>query len=69
MFVAFELVAVTGFVLTDYYAEGQAPSQGAINFAVINTIGGLIVLTAVALLYAHTGTLNLAQMGRFPGRS
>lgn len=64
MFVAFELVAVTGFVLSGYYAEQEAPLQGAINFAVINTIGGLFVLTAVALLYGHTGTLNLAQMGQ-----
>jgi multicomponent Na+:H+ antiporter subunit D len=63
MFVAFELVAVAGFVLSGYYAEQEAPLQGAINFAVVNTIGGLVVLTAVALLYAHTGTLNLAQMG------
>ena len=64
MFVAFELVAVTGFVLSGYYAEQEAPLQGAINFAVVNTIGGLVVLTAVAMLYGHTGTLNLAQMGQ-----
>lgn len=64
MFVAFELVAVTGFVLSGYYAEEEAPLQGAINFAVVNTIGGLAILTAVAMLYGHTGTLNLAQMGK-----
>jgi multicomponent Na+:H+ antiporter subunit D len=64
MFVAFELVAVTGYVLSGYYAEEEAPLQGAINFAVVNTIGGLVVLTAVAILYGHTGTLNLAQMGQ-----
>ncbi|MCU4182775.1 complex I subunit 5 family protein [Acidiferrimicrobium sp. IK] len=64
MFVAFELVAVTGFILTGFYAEEEAPLQGAINFAVLNTVGGLVVLTGVALLYGHTGTLNLAQMGQ-----
>ena len=64
MFVAFELVAVTGFILTGYYAEREAPLQGAINFAITNTIGGLLMLTGVVLLYASTGTLNLAQMGR-----
>ena len=70
MFVAFELVAVTGFILTGYYAEQEAPLQGAINFAVTNTIGGLMVLTGLVMLYAGTGTLNLAQMGQtLSGRS
>ena len=64
MFVAFELVAVTGFILTGYYAEREAPLQGAINFAVTNTIGGLLMLTGTVLLYASTGSLNLAQVGQ-----
>jgi multicomponent Na+:H+ antiporter subunit D len=64
MFVAFELVAVTGFILTGYYAEREAPLQGSINFAVTNTIGGLLMLTGVVLLYAGTGSLNLAQVGQ-----
>ena len=64
MFVAFELVAVVGFVLTGYYAESEAPLQGAINFAVTNTFGGLVFLVGLALLYGHTGTLNMAQMGQ-----
>ncbi len=63
MFVAFELVAVTGFILSGYYAEDEAPLQGAINFAVTNTIGGLVVLAGLVLLYGGTGTLNLAGMG------
>ena len=53
MFVAFELVAVTGFMLTGYYAESEAPLQGAINFAVTNTFGGLVLLTGWSLLYGQ----------------
>lgn len=64
MFVAFELVAVVGFILTGYYASEEAPLQGALNFAVTNTVGGLVVLMAVTILYGYTGTLNLAQMGQ-----
>lgn len=64
LFVAFELVAVVGFILTGYYASEEAPLQGAINFAVTNTLGGLMVLLGVTLLYRYTGTLNLAQMGQ-----
>ena len=63
LFVAFELVAVIGFTLTGYYSSEEAPLQGALNFAVTNTIGGLLVLLAIGMLYGYTGTLNLAQMG------
>jgi multicomponent Na+:H+ antiporter subunit D len=64
LFVAFELVAVVGFILTGYFASEEAPLQGAINFAVTNTVGGLLMLLAVTVLYGYTGTLNLAQMGQ-----
>lgn len=65
LFVAFELVAVTGFVLTGYNANKTAPLQGAINFAVSNSLAGMVVLFGVALVYARTGALNLAQIGQY----
>jgi multicomponent Na+:H+ antiporter subunit D len=64
LFVAFELVAVTAFGLTGYNAGHQAPLQGAINFAVTNSLGGMTVLMGIGLLYARTGSLNLAQIGQ-----
>ena len=64
LFVAFELVAVTAFGLTGYNAGHPAPLQGAINFAVTNSLGGMTVLMGVGLLYARTGSLNLAQIGQ-----
>ena len=64
LFVAFELVAVTAFGLTGYNAGHPAPLQGAINFAVTNSLGGMTVLMGVGLLYARTGSLNLAEIGR-----
>jgi multicomponent Na+:H+ antiporter subunit D len=64
LFVAFELVAVTAFALTGYNAGHPAPLQGAINFAVTNSLGGMTVLMGVGFLYARTGTLNLAQIGQ-----
>ena len=63
LFVAFELVAVTAFALTGYNAGHPAPLQGAINFAVTNSLGGMSVLMGVGFLYARTGSLNLAQIG------
>jgi multicomponent Na+:H+ antiporter subunit D len=64
LFVAFELVAVTAFALTGYNAGYPGPLQGAINFAVTNSLGGMSVLMGVGFLYARTGSLNLAQIGQ-----
>jgi len=40
------------------------PLEGALNFAITNTIGAFLVLTGIAPLYGRTGALNLAQIGR-----
>ena len=64
LFVAFELIAVTAFALTGYNAGHPGPLQGAINFAVTNSLGGMSVLMGVGFLYARTGSLNLAQIGQ-----
>jgi multicomponent Na+:H+ antiporter subunit D len=68
LFVWFELMSAAGFALCGYKIDETASIQGAINFAVINTIGAFFVLTGIALLYGRTGALNLAQIGRaLPG--
>ena len=64
LFVAFELIAVTAFALTGYNAGYPGPLQGAINFAVTNSLGGMSVLMGIGFLYARTGSLNLAQIGQ-----
>lgn len=63
LFVFFELMTVAAIVLTSYMNEERAPLQGQINFAVTNTIGAFLLLTGIALVYAETGALNLAQIG------
>ena len=63
MFVFFELMGVCAFALTGYDVKRPGPIQGAINFAVTNSIGGFLILIGVALLYGRTGALNLAQIG------
>ncbi|HWE26153.1 MAG TPA: proton-conducting transporter membrane subunit, partial [Myxococcales bacterium] len=64
LFVWFELMSAAAFALCGYKIEEAASIQGAINFAVVNTIGAFFVLTGIALLYGRTGALNLAQIGR-----
>src|SRR5919109_4848627 len=64
MFVFFELMSVCAFALVGYAVEHPAPLQGAINFAVTNTIGALLLLFGIGLLYGRTGALNLVHIGR-----
>jgi multicomponent Na+:H+ antiporter subunit D len=68
MFVFFELMSVAAFALTGYRIEQSAALQGAINFAVVNSIGAFMLLAGIALLYARTGALNLAQIGQVLAR-
>ena len=65
LFVFFELMSVTAYALTAYRSEESGPLQGALTFAVSNTVGAVFILFGIALLYARTGALNLAQIGEF----
>ncbi len=64
LFVFFELMSAAAYGLCGYKTEDPAPVQGAFNFAVTNTTGAYFVLVGIALLYARTGALNMAQIGR-----
>lgn len=63
LFVFYELIGVSAYALTGYVIQHEGPLQGAVNFAVSNTIGGLLVLSGVAFLYVATGTPNFAAAG------
>jgi multicomponent Na+:H+ antiporter subunit D len=64
LFVFFELMSVVAYALTGYKIEEESALEGAINFAVTNSIGGFFVLSGIGLLYGRTGALNMAQIGR-----
>ena len=64
MFVFFELMTVSTFALVGYQVHAAAPLQGAITFAVTNTVASFFILTGIALVYGRTGALNLAQIGQ-----
>ncbi|HEX6762821.1 MAG TPA: complex I subunit 5 family protein [Gaiellaceae bacterium] len=64
MFVWFELMGVSAYALAGFKVRELGPLQGAVNFAITNTLAAYMILTGIALLYARTGALNLAQIGR-----
>ena len=63
LFVWLELAAVAGYALTGFAVEQLGPTQGAINFAIVTSVGSYLFAIGIALLYARTGALNLAQVG------
>jgi multicomponent Na+:H+ antiporter subunit D len=67
LFVWFSLMGGAAYALTGLAVEEPSPIQGALNFAVVNTIGTYVLLIGIALLYAWTGALNLAQIGHVLG--
>lgn len=67
LFVFFELMSVSAFALCGLNTLEPAPLQGAFNFAMVNTVGAFMIVIGIALLYARTGALNFAQVGRTLG--
>lgn len=63
LFVFFELMSVAAYVLVGYEVRQRAPLEGSLTFAITNTVGSILLLFGIGLLYGRTGALNLAQMG------
>jgi multicomponent Na+:H+ antiporter subunit D len=61
--VFFELMGAVAYALTAYKIEERGPIQGAINFAISNSVGAYAIFIGIGLLYARTGALNMAQIG------
>jgi multicomponent Na+:H+ antiporter subunit D len=64
MFVFYELFSVAAYALAGYQTTDPGSVRGALNFAITNSVGAILVLAGIALLYGRTGALNLAQLGQ-----
>lgn len=64
LYVFYELLAVASFGLVA--ASGTARAWAAtVRYLLISGFGSVLALIGVALIYAQTGTLNLAQLSEF----
>jgi multicomponent Na+:H+ antiporter subunit D len=63
-FVFFELMSVTAYALTGYRIDDPKAVQGALTFGIVNSLGAYAMLMGIALLYARTGELAMAKIGR-----
>lgn len=63
LFVWFELMSASAFALCGLKTAEPAPLEGAFNFGITNSVGAFFIITGLALIYARTGALNMAQIG------
>ncbi|MFJ9852461.1 complex I subunit 5 family protein [Streptomyces sp. NPDC101150] len=63
-FVFFELMGVVAYALTGYRVEEARAVHGALVFALVNSLGAYATLLGIGLLYARTGELGFAPIGR-----
>ncbi|MEU6777396.1 complex I subunit 5 family protein [Streptomyces sp. NPDC046759] len=63
-FVFFELMSVAAYALTGYRIDEAKAVQGALTFGVVNSLGAYAMLMGIGLLYARTGELAMAKIGR-----
>lgn len=62
LFVFFELMSTAAYALTAYKIEADS-LEGALAFAIVNSLGALLFLWGLTALYGRFGALNLAQLG------
>jgi len=61
LYVWFEIIIISSFVLITLGGE-KAQIEGAVKYFTLNIFASIIFLTAIAVLYGLTGSLNMADL-------
>ncbi len=67
MFVFIEIAAIASYALVAFGTEAEELEAG-FKYMVMGEIGGLAILFSIAMLYAKTSTLNMADMSQVLAR-
>jgi proton-translocating NADH-quinone oxidoreductase chain N len=62
LWVWFEAMAVTSFLLVAFYREQKSSLEAGVKYLVQSAVGSAFVLLGIALVFSRTGTLNLQQV-------
>ncbi len=66
LFVFFEITCIASYALVAY-EKGTNGIEAAMKYLILGTVGSIMILIAVALIYFSMGTLNMASMAKaFP---
>ncbi len=63
LYVWFEIIIISSFVLITIGGE-KAQLEGAVKYFTLNILASMIFLTAIAVLYGITGSLNMADLAQ-----
>ena len=64
LWVWFEAMAVTSFLLVAFYREQKASLEAGVKYLVQSAVGSAFVLLGIALVFGQHGTLDLQAVGR-----
>lgn len=67
LWVWFELMAVSSFLLVAFYTEDRGSLEAGIKYLVQSAVGSSLVLVGLSLIFAQTHTLRLDEMAAFSG--
>lgn len=63
LWVWFEAMAVTSYMLVAFYRDQPASLEAGFKYLVQSATGSILVLLGISLVFASTGTLSLTAMG------
>ncbi|MEM3857408.1 MAG: NADH-quinone oxidoreductase subunit N, partial [Thermoprotei archaeon] len=69
LFVSFELATVATYAMTAYAKNSRASGEAAIKFFVIGALSAGMILYAISLIYASTGTIAITALDSPLGNS
>ena len=62
LWVWFETAAIASYMLVAYHSDRPASLEAGVKYLVQNSVGSMLVLIGIGLVFSQTGTLNLAQL-------
>jgi proton-translocating NADH-quinone oxidoreductase chain N len=62
LWVWFETAAVASYMLVSYHTHEASSLEAGVKYLVQNSIGSMLVLVGIGLVFAQTGTLDLRQL-------
>jgi multicomponent Na+:H+ antiporter subunit D len=68
MYVFIEISAIASYVLVSFGVDAEE-LEASLKYMVLASVGSLFILLSIALLYAGTGTLNMADMSQILARN
>ncbi len=64
LWVWFEAMAVSSYLLVIFYQDQAASLEAGVKYLVQNAVGSALVLVGIALVFAFTGTLRLEEIAK-----